>query len=168
MKSNVMQLQKILTVVVAITVVVLGGGAGWLYWGPGGMRETDATERARSEVLDIVDGKVVAMLGYNHNTAQDQLHAAAEGLTDGYKAEYLELVDKTIAPGAKEKAIDVQVTSSAKSVVEASPDRVVTLLYLNQITTSSESPEAVSSGSRVRVEMVKDGDDWLINWLTPI
>ncbi len=59
-------------------------------------------------------------------------------------------------------------TSSAKSVVEASPDRVVTLLYLNQITTSSESPEAVSSGSRVRVEMVKDGDDWLINWLTPI
>ncbi len=132
------------------------------------MRETDATERARSEVLDIVDGKVVAMLGYNHNTAQDQLHAAAEGLTDGYKAEYLELVDKTIAPGAKEKAIDVQVTSSAKSVVEASPDRVVTLLYLNQITTSSESPEAVSSGSRVRVEMVKDGDDWLINWLTPI
>ncbi len=53
--------------------------------GPGGMRETDATERARSEVLDIVDGKVVAMLGYNHNTAQDQLHAAAEGLTDGYK-----------------------------------------------------------------------------------
>ncbi len=62
------------------------------------MRETDATERARSEVLDIVDGKVVAMLGYNHNTAQDQLHAAAEGLTDGYKAEYLELVDKTIAP----------------------------------------------------------------------
>ncbi|WP_217627050.1 mammalian cell entry protein [Prescottella equi] len=157
-----------MTVVVAITVAVLAGVAGWLYWGPGGMRETDATERARSEVLDIVDGKVVAMLGYNHNTAQDQLHAAAEGLTDGYKAEYLELVDKTIAPGAKEKAIDVQVTSSAKSVVEASPDRVVTLLYLNQITTSSESPEAVSSGSRVRVEMVKDGDDWLINWLTPI
>lgn len=168
MKSNVTQLQKILTIVVAVTIVALAGVAGWLYWGPGGMRETEATEQARSEVLDVVDGKVVAMLAYHHDTAQDQLRAAADGLTDGYKTEYLKLVDETIAPGAKEKAIDVQVTSSAKSVVEASPDRVVTLLYLNQITTSSESPEAVSSGSRVRVEMVKDGDDWLINWLTPI
>ena len=168
MKSNVTQLQKILAVVVAATIVALAGVAGWLYWGSGGMRETQATERARSEVLDVVDGKVVAMLAYNHNTARDQLRAAAYGLTDGYKTEYLKLVDETIAPGAEEKAIDVQVTSSAKSVVEADPDRVVTLLYLNQITTSSESLEAVSIGSRVRVEMVKDGDDWLINWLTPI
>ncbi|MDH6679631.1 Mce-associated membrane protein [Rhodococcus sp. LBL1] len=168
MKNNVTQLQKILTIVVAVTIVALAGVAGWLYWGPGGMRETEATEQARGEVLDIVDGKVVAMLAYNHNTAQDQLHAAADGLTEDYKKQYLDLVDNTIAPGAKEKSIDVQVSTSAKSVVEASPDRVVTLLYLNQITTSSESPEAASSGSRVRVEMVKDGDDWLINWLTPI
>lgn len=168
MKTNVTQLQRILAIVVAITVVVLAAVAGWLYWGPGGKRETDATEQARTQVLEIVDGKVVAMLGYNHATVADQLHAAADGLTPDYRTEYLKLVDGTIAPGAKDKAIDVQVTSSAKSVVEASPDRVVTLLYLNQITTSSESPEAVSSGSRVRVEMVRDGDDWLVNWLTPI
>lgn len=168
MKSNVTQLQKILTVIVAVTIVALAGVAGWLYWGPDGVREADAAEQARSEVLDVVDGKVIAMLAYNHDTAQDQLHAAADGLTEGYKKQYLDLVDNTIAPAAKEKAIDVQVSASGKSVVEASSDRVVTLLYLNQITTSSESPDAVSSGSRVRVEMVKDGDDWLINWLTPI
>lgn len=167
MKSNVKQ-QKILAITVAVAVVVLAVAAGLLYWGPGGKRTTDATERARTEVLDIVDGKVVAMLAYNHTTVTDQLHAAADGLTADYKPEYLEFVDGTIAPGAQEKAIDVQVTASAKSVVEASPDRVVTLLYLNQITTSSESPEAVSSGSRVRVEMVKEGDAWLINWLTPV
>ena len=166
--KNMTQLQRTLSIVLAVAVVALAGAVGWLYFGPDGKRETDATEQARTEVLDIVDGKVVAMLAYNHTTVEDQLRSAADGLTEEYRTEYLKLVDETIAPGAKEKAIDVQVTSSAKSIVEASPDRVVSLLYLNQITTSSESPEAVSSGSRVRVEMLKDGDDWLVNWLTPI
>ncbi|CCW12212.1 twin-arginine translocation pathway signal [Rhodococcus aetherivorans] len=130
--------------------------------------ERDGAEAARTEALQAAEEQAVAMLAYDHATVDEQVAAASDGLTGDFRDEYTNLMKNVIAPGAKEKAITVQVSVQASSVVSAEADRAVTLLFLNQITTSSVNPEAVSSGSRVRVELEKHDGRWLVSRLTPI
>lgn len=130
--------------------------------------ERDGAEAARTEALQAAEEQAVAMLAYDHATVDEQVAAASDGLTGDFRDEYTNLMKNVIAPGAKEKAITVQVSVQASSVVSAEADRAATLLFLNQITTSSVNPEAVSSGSRVRVELEKHDGRWLVSRLTPI
>ncbi|WP_413768197.1 twin-arginine translocation pathway signal [Rhodococcus pyridinivorans] len=148
--------------VVALVFAVL---VGWLAYGT---VQQSAAETARTEARVAAEEQAVAMLAYTHDQVDAQTDAAAEGLTGDFRDEYTNLMKNIIAPGAKEKAISVQVSVQASSVVSADADNAVTLLFLNQITTSSENPEAVSSGSRVRVELEKQDGRWLVSRLTPI
>ncbi|MGX7723506.1 twin-arginine translocation pathway signal [Rhodococcus pyridinivorans] len=148
--------------VVALVFAVL---VGWLAYGTA---QQSAAETARTEARVAAEEQAVAMLAYTHDQVDAQTDAAAEGLTGDFRDEYTNLMKNIIAPGAKEKAISVQVSVQASSVVSADADSAVTLLFLNQITTSSENPEAVSSGSRVRVELEKQDGRWLVGRLTPI
>ncbi|AWZ23769.1 MULTISPECIES: hypothetical protein [Rhodococcus] len=147
---------------VAVVFAVL---VGWLAYGT---VQQSAAETARTEARVAAEEQAVAMLAYTHDQVDAQTDAAAEGLTGDFRDEYTNLMKNIIAPGAKEKAISVQVSVQASSVVSADADNAVTLLFLNQITTSSENPEAVSSGSRVRVELEKQDGRWLVSRLTPI
>ncbi|WP_455900698.1 twin-arginine translocation pathway signal [Rhodococcus gordoniae] len=148
--------------IVALVFAVL---VGWLAYGA---VQQSAAETARTEARVAAEEQAVAMLAYTHDQVDAQIEAAAEGLTGDFRDEYTNLMKNIIAPGAKEKAISVQVSVQASSVVSADADNAVTLLFLNQITTSSENPEAVSSGSRVRVELEKQDGRWLVGRLTPI
>lgn len=147
---------------VAVVFAIL---VGWLAYGAA---QDSAAETARTEARVAAEEQAVAMLAYTHEEVDAQTDAAAEGLTGDFRDEYLNLMRNIIAPGAKEKAISVQVSVQGSSVVSADSDRAVTLLFLNQITTSSENPEAVTSGSRVRVELEKHDGRWLVSRLTPI
>ena len=148
--------------IVALIFAVL---VGWLAYGT---VQQSAAETARTDARVAAEEQAVAMLAYTHDQVDAQTEAAAEGLTGDFRDEYTNLMKNIIAPGAKEKAISVQVSVQASSVVSADADSAVTLLFLNQITTSSENPEAVSSGSRVRVELEKQDGRWLVSRLTPI
>lgn len=150
-----------LGVVVLVFVVLVG----WLGYGT---IQDAAAESARTEAVAAAEEQAVAMLAYDFDNVDEQTAAAADGLTGDFRDEYMNLMQNIIAPGAKEKSISVQVSVQASSVVSADADHAVTLLFLNQITTSSENPEAVSSGSRVRVELENQDGRWLVNRLTPI
>ncbi|MFD6893498.1 twin-arginine translocation pathway signal [Rhodococcus sp. NPDC060086] len=148
--------------VVAVVFAVL---VGWLGYGT---IQDAAAESARTDAVAAAQEQAVAMLAYDFENVDEQTAAAADGLTGDFRDEYMNLMQNIIAPGAKEKSISVQVNVQASSVVSADADHAVTLLFLNQITTSSENPEAVSSGSRVRVELENQDGRWLVNRLTPI
>lgn len=148
-----------------VVVLVFAVLVGWLGYGK---IQDSAAESARSEAVAAAEEQSVAMLAYDFENVDEQAAAAAEGLTGDFRDEYMNLMQNIIAPGAKEKSISVQVSVQASSVVSADADHAVTLLFLNQITTSSENPEAVSSGSRVRVELENQDGRWLVNRLTPI
>ena len=59
-------------------------------------------------------------------------------------------------------------TVQGGSVVADSKDDATTLLFLNQVTTSKDTPQAVTSGSRVRVELRHEDGRWLVSQLTPV
>ncbi|QBJ98755.1 h domain protein [Rhodococcus sp. ABRD24] len=154
-----------LLAVAGVVVAALLVGVGFLGWG---YLQDRATEQARSDAVQAATAQATAMLSYNFNEVDQQLAAAADGLTSDFKGDYDKLVKETIAPGAKEKKITVEATVQAGAIESASPDDAVVLLYVNQITTSEEMPDAATTGSRVRMEMHKEGDRWLTGRLTPM
>ncbi|RVW06545.1 h domain protein [Rhodococcus spongiicola] len=163
---------KVLVAVAGAVVLALVVGVGILFKGYLDDRAIEradrGTEQARVDAVQAASNQATAMLSYNYNDVDDQLAAAADGLTGDFKDDYNKLVQETIAPGAKEGKITVEATVQAASIVSATAEEAVVLLFVNQITTSDASPDAATTGSRVRMYMHKDGDRWLTDKLTPV
>ncbi|WP_373863273.1 h domain protein [Rhodococcus marinonascens] len=157
--------QTVLKIVAAIVVIALAVAVGLLWYNH---RQDGLAEQARTEAVEAASNQAVAMLAYDFADVDSQLASAADGLTGSFRDEYTALVQETIGPGAKEKQLTVQVTVQAAAPVATTPTEAVVLLYLNQITTSAESPDARTSGSRVRVSLQKVDDRWLVDRLTPV
>ncbi|MFC4377133.1 h domain protein [Nocardia halotolerans] len=150
-----------LAVVGLIAAAVLGI-SGYQLW------QHDRTEQARSDAMSTAGRTVSAMFTYEPATVDTELPKAADGLTADFREDYLRLIKEAIAPGAKEKQLTVQATTQAEGVVSAEPEHAVVLLFLNQVTTSKDSPEGATSGSRVRVALDKTDDRWLVSQVTPV
>ncbi|MEU4412043.1 h domain protein [Nocardia salmonicida] len=144
-----------------IAALVLGV-SGYQLW------QQDKTEQARADAMTTASRTVSAMFTYEPATVDTELPRAADNLTESFRAEYLTLIQQAIAPGAKEKQLTVKATTQAEGIVSADPEKAVVLLYLNQLTTSKDSPEGTTSGSRVRVSLDKADNRWLVAQVTPV
>ncbi|MFD4439717.1 h domain protein [Nocardia sp. NPDC058519] len=144
-----------------IAAIVLGV-SGFQLW------QQDKTEQARTDAMSTASRTVSAMFTYEPATVDTELPKAADNLTESFRAEYLKLIEQAIAPGAKEKQLTVKATTQAEGVVSADPEKAVVLLYLNQLTTSKDSPDGATSGSRVRVSLEKADNRWLVAQVTPV
>lgn len=144
-----------------IAAIVLGV-SGYQLW------QHDRTEQARADAMSAASRTVSAMFTYEPGTVDTELPKAADGLTEAFRNDYLKLIKEAIAPGAKEKQLTVKATTQAEGVVSAEPEHAVVLLYLNQLTTSKDTPDGATSGSRVRVSLDKADDRWLVAQVTPV
>ncbi|MFD3596381.1 h domain protein [Nocardia sp. NPDC058640] len=144
-----------------VAAVVLGV-SGFRLW------EQSKVEQARTDAMSTAGRTVSAMFTYEPATVDTELPRAADNLTAEFRTEYLKLIEQAIAPGAKEKQLTVKATTQAEGVVSAEPEHAVVLLYLNQLTTSKDSPQGATSGSRVRVTLDKTDNRWLVAQVTPI
>ncbi|MGV9819291.1 h domain protein [Nocardia xishanensis] len=147
-------------VALAAVIVLVINGFG--YW------SDRQEERARQDAVTAADRAVSAMFSYDYGSVDTELPKAADNLSADFREDYLKLISQAIAPGAKEKQLTVKATTQASGVVSADRDHAVVLLYLNQVTTSKESPQGTTTGSRVRVTLDKTDDRWLVDSVTPI
>ena len=101
-------------------------------------------------------------------TSISSCSAATDGLTGDFQGTFTNLIESVIIPGAKEKVADRSGSRPGRrGSLDAEADSATTMLFLNQITTSSESPEAVASGSRVKMSLEKQDGRWLVNNVQP-
>ncbi|WP_410874321.1 h domain protein [Nocardia sp. A7] len=147
---------------VGVIAAVVLGVSGFQLW------QQDKTEQARTDAMSTAGRTVSAMFTYEPATVDTELPRAADNLTEQFRTEYLKLIEQAIAPGAKEKQLTVKATTQAEGVVSADPEHAVVLLYLNQLTTSKDSPQGTTSGSRVRVTLDKADNRWLVSQVTPV
>ena len=125
-------------------------------------------DNARQAAVDAASDQVVAMLGYDYETAETTLPQSADGLTGDFREEYLQLVEASIIPGAKEKNLTVRVSVQGAAVTDESTNSVDLLMFVNQVTTSKDNPQAVTSGSRLLVTAERVDDRWLVSSLEPV
>ncbi|MCP2300249.1 Mce-associated membrane protein [Nocardia amikacinitolerans] len=147
---------------VALAAVIVMAINGFGYW------SDRQEERARQDAVTAADRAVTAMFSYDFASVDTELPKAADNLSADFREDYLKLITQAIAPGAKEKQLTVKATTQASGVVSADREHAVVMLYLNQVTTSKESPQGTTTGSRVRVTLDKTDDRWLVDAVTPI
>jgi hypothetical protein len=144
--------------------------AGFAWWraehpkeGAGPDGAITSTE-ARDAGMAAATGLTEKVLSYDWKTLDADSKAAQEVLAPSFRSEYA----KTMT-GVKAKAVKNQVklkaSAAATSIVSATEDKVVALVFVNQITTAKGTTNQRVDSSRVRVTLTRRGGDWRISKL---
>ncbi|WP_051198358.1 hypothetical protein [Gordonia shandongensis] len=155
--------------VIGVLAVVIVGAAGSLgyAWFEADSLASDAA--AGQSALDAAESGIPEILSYDYRSVDKDLPAAANAMLSGdFRDEYAELGSSVIQPTAKKDRIVTKAEVVESSVVSSDSDGATLLLFVNQTTTSAEMEGPRLDGSRIRVEMVRDGQDWKISGFTPV
>ncbi|MGC9541176.1 hypothetical protein [Streptomyces sp. UG1] len=151
----------ILLVATLIAAAVLG----WHSW------NAHRTETARTEALAAARKAAPHVLSYDYRHLDKDFARARTHLTGGFREEYGKTTKTVVAPTAQKYRGVVKATvaapasggTPAASVVSASPDKVVVLLFINQVTESTQVSVPRVDLNRVRMTMSDTDGGWKVS-----
>ncbi|WP_216892871.1 hypothetical protein [Nocardia alni] len=132
------------------------------------IHDYDDVRAARGAALAAAETNVPKILSYRAETADHDLDSAANLLTGDFENRFRTLIKDTIIPAAKQHQTVTTATVVGRSVVDGTSDSVTVLLFIDQSTTSKDTPQPRLDASRVRIHMDRVGDRWLISGLEPV
>jgi Mce-associated membrane protein len=144
--------------------LVLALGAGFLKWQDNSVRNSDI---ARRQSEQTAKDSTATLLSYKPETVEQQLFAARDLLTGGFRDYYTKLTSDVIIPTAKEKQISAVASAPAAGAVSADPNHAVVLAYVNQ-TVVVGTGVPTDNLTRVRITMDKVDGRWLISKFDPV
>ncbi|BBZ68397.1 hypothetical protein MINS_38260 [Mycolicibacterium insubricum] len=145
--------------VLPAVIIALAGGAGYLKYENAKYR---ATETARVEAVDTANDSIAKLLSYQPFAVAEQLASAQDLLTGDFRTIYSKEINDKIIPETQKQKISAEARALASSVISASPNRVTTLLFVNQMYAVGDGPETLVS-SRFEVTLDLVGGRWLIS-----
>ncbi|GGU17517.1 hypothetical protein [Streptomyces coeruleorubidus] len=157
-------LTLLLAVLLVVGLVALAA-LGWQY------RDGRLSETARAEALAAARKAAPVVLSYDYRRLDKDFSTARAHLTGDFRDEYGKTTKTVVAPTAEKYHGVVKATvaapgsggTPAASVVSASPDKVVVLLFVNQVTESTQVSGARVDQNRVRMTMDRTGDGWKVS-----
>jgi Mce-associated membrane protein len=164
MRGWATKLVALVAVLVAIGFVGLAGVGGWLYWNRVELRSEQAT---RAELAPLVAKQIPEVFGYDYQTVERSLTAAASLLTPDYRREFEDRATKDIIPQARQRQVVSQASVVGVGVLAAQRNSASVMVFMNR-TVTDKSRQPVYDGSRLRVDYQKVDGKWLINYITPI
>jgi len=134
-------------------------------------RDADRTRQARTGALAAAQKAAPVILSYDYRHLDRDFAAASGHLTGSFRDKYRKTTSKVVQPTAKKYRGVVKATvakppsgkASAVSAVSASPDRVVVLLFMNQISNSTRVSGPRLDLNRVRMTLVQVSDSWKVS-----
>lgn len=110
----------------------------------------------------------VKVLSYSPDSL-DRDFSAAEGLLTGdFLAYYMKFTSQVVAPAAQQKRITTTARVVRTGVESLSNRRASILVFVNQTTTSQDTPTPSNQSSSVRVGLANVNGVWLINAFDPV
>ncbi|MDQ0748042.1 Mce-associated membrane protein [Streptomyces africanus] len=157
-------LTLLLAALLAVGLVALAA-LGWQY------RDGRLSETARTEALAAARKAAPVVLSYDYRHLDKDFSRARAHLTGDFRDEYGKTTKTVVAPTAEKYHGVVKATvaapgsggTPAASVVSASPDKVVVLLFVNQVTESTQVSGARVDQNRVRMTMDRTGHGWKVS-----
>ncbi|RSN85344.1 hypothetical protein DMH26_34205 [Streptomyces sp. WAC 05379] len=150
--------------VLLLAALVATAVLGWQY------RDGHRTESARTQALTAAQKAAPLVLSYDYRHLDKDFASAHAHLTGGFHAEYGKTTKAVVGPTAKKYRAVVKATiaapatgTPAASVVSASPDKVVVLLFINQVTESTQVSGARVDLNRVRMTMTRTDGGWKVS-----
>jgi Mce-associated membrane protein len=161
------RLRKIVPVVLVLLLLISGGVATWLYfkhYRPD--QQTDASV-ARAVVSAASNG-TVALLSYSADSLDQDFANARSHLAGDFLSYYDQFTQQSVAPMAKQKSMKTTAHVTGAAVSELHPDSAVVLVFVDQTTTTKDSPQPSLAVSSVLVRMTRINGNWLISKFTPV
>lgn len=159
--------RRLLTLVLGVLLLaalVATAVLGWQY------RDGSRTESARTQALTAAQKAAPLVLSYDYRHLDKDFASARTHLTGGFHTEYGKTTKAVVGPTAKKYRAVVKATiaapatgTPAASVVSASPDKVVVLLFINQVTESTQVSGARVDLNRVRMTMARTDGGWKVS-----
>ncbi|MER5179414.1 hypothetical protein ABT009_13775 [Streptomyces sp. NPDC002896] len=158
----------LLTAVLAVVLVaglVAVAVLGWQY------REGRQTEQARGQALAAARTAAPVVLSYDYRHLDRDFAAARKYLTGAFRDQYAKTTRAVVGPTAEKYKGVVKATvvkpagggDPAASVVSASPDKSVVLLFVNQVTQSTQVSGSRVDLNRVRMTLTRTSDGWKVS-----
>jgi len=158
---------RLVTATLVVLLLISGGVASWIYfkqYRPD--QQTDPSVR-RAVASSASDG-TTALLSYSADTLDQDFASAKSHLAGDFLSYYVQFTQKSVGPAAREKSMKTTARVTGAAVSELHPDSAVVLVFVDQTTTTKDSPQPTLVISNVRVTMTRINDKWLITKFDPI
>jgi Mce-associated membrane protein len=151
--------------VVLVAALVVAAVLGWQY------RQGRQAEQARGEALAAARKAAPVVLSYDYRHLDRDFTRARALLTGHFRDQYGKTTKTVVAPTATKYHGVVKATvatpadggAPAVSVVSATPDKAVVLLFVNQITESTQVPQPRLDLNRVRMTLTRTSGGWKVS-----
>jgi Mce-associated membrane protein len=152
---------KLIPAILVLLTVVSAGLTMSLYFRQ--YRPTQQTDPGvAAVVLKAASDGTVALLSYSPESLDKDFAAAKTHLSGDFLSYYRDFTDRILAPAARQKSLKTTARVVAAAVSELRPDSALVLVYVDQTTTSKDSPDPAMSPSSVLVRMARVNGNWLI------
>jgi Mce-associated membrane protein len=151
---------RLLTAVLGLLLVaglVAASVLGWQY------QEGQRAQEARGEALAAARKAAPVVLSYDYRHLDRDFARARTRLTGKFHDQYRKTTTSVVAPTAEKYHGVVKATVATASVVSASPDKVVVLLFVNQVTRSTQVSGSRVDLNRVRMTMSRTSEGWKVS-----
>ncbi|MBT2543224.1 hypothetical protein J7E99_21600 [Streptomyces sp. ISL-44] len=155
-----------LTALLGIVVLLALTATATLAWKH---REAERTTEARAAALTAARKAAPVILSYDYRHLDRDFAAARGHLTGPFLDQYSKTTETVVAPTAKtysgvvKAAIATGDAAPAASVISASPNKAVVLLFMNQLTTSTQIATPRLDLNRVRMTLVRTPQGWKVS-----
>lgn len=154
-------------VLLILLVLISGGVTAWLYVNQYKPDQQTDPSVARAAINAASDG-TVALLSYSPDTLDKDFATAKSHLSGDFLSYYDQFTQQIVAPAAKQKALKTTAHVMRAAVSELHPNSAVVLVFVDQSTTSKDSPDPSMAASSVLVNLALVDGKWLITKFTPV
>ncbi|MER6358670.1 hypothetical protein ABT186_44535, partial [Streptomyces sp. NPDC001634] len=126
-------------------------------------REGRRAEQARGEALAAARRAAPIVLSYDYRHLDRDFTRARACLTGAFRDQYLKTTKTVVGPTAAKYHGVVKATVATASVVSAAPDRAVVLLFVNQVTQSTQVSGSRLDLNRVRMTITRTSAGWKVS-----
>jgi Mce-associated membrane protein len=147
-----------------VLIVALAAAAATMGWK---LHQAAALAEDRKAASTAARTAVVDVLSYDYRTLDADLARAQQGLAPDFRQEYARIAAASVRPVAVRQQVVTTASVPAVSIVSATRESVEVLMFVNQLTTSTQQKNVVNV-SRVQVTMVPSDGRWLVSELRAI
>ncbi|QIK64937.1 hypothetical protein G7072_00055 [Nocardioides sp. HDW12B] len=124
---------------------------------------SEVTDADRDEVVAAAETAAVAVLSYDHRSLEQDRDAALEFMTTAYGDSYRSTFDAAVLPSATDAEATVEAEVQETGITAIDGDSAEVLVFVDQSTTTAESPEPMAALNRITLTLVREDSEWLID-----
>jgi Mce-associated membrane protein len=148
----------VLALLLTTVLMVVANGFVWYQ-----VHQHSTVDDARRAGLEASRDAARVLLSYDYRTLSKDFSTGRSLTTGEFAKKYAETTTKVVTPVATKQKAVVKAEVVTAGVVRASTSTVVTIIYVNQVTTSSLSTAPKVDLSRVRMTLRHVGGRWLVS-----